>query len=383
MDHIASPSSGHKQFERRIRLAAPSLEVLHAVPRVQCLVDGEPLWFESPDMSFSASIEAFGSALLLAAAAQEMRLEFEVRPDDRWLRNTEQALAVAAEWWGYARLVPTVIEDAATVSSPSKASGAALCFSGGVDSFYTLLRANQRVDHLVFVQGYDMQLTDSVRAAAAEHSLRCVAAELGIEPVLVRTNLRAHHVARNANWEHVHGGALATVGHLMREHIQQLLISASYPYVLDRPWGSHWKLDPCWTSSRLSVQHIGAEKWRAEKLVALLDEALVRKHLRVCWENLSPSGNCGRCEKCLRTMLILDSHGRLADFPVFPSASTLVENLGRLPRLRPHLLEIYSDFLELDLSADVRCALKSLIERSRRAVQPGAIGGWWRRLRRA
>jgi hypothetical protein len=96
----------------------------------------------------------------------------------------------------------------------------------------------------------------------------------------------------------------------------------------------------------------------------MIDEPLVQQHLRVCWENHRPIGNCGACEKCLRTMLILEGHGRLETFPVFPDAAALVRNLTNLHRLRHDLVPVYSQFLKTGLSSKVHNAVQSLIERS-------------------
>lgn len=334
------------------------------IHRATVKVAGAEVWFESADLSLTNSVEAIGSAFVIPAAAARRRLTFALPPDAVWLSNVQRAQTVAAEWWGYHRSTSTAASAPAAPAPTGSGQPAALCFTGGVDSFHSLLRGGHSLHHLLFVHGYDVELADTQRIQAAEAALRCVAAERGLRAVVVRTNLRTHRVFRKANWEHTHGGALAAVGHLLTDHVDQLLISASYPRMFDRPWGSHWSLDPWWSSSRLTVTHVGAEQWRAAKLVAIMNEPLVRQHLRVCWENRSPTGNCGRCEKCLRTMLVLDGHGGLGAFPVFPTPATLAANLERLSPLKDDLIPIYADFLDLDLSAPVRSALTTLIERS-------------------
>jgi hypothetical protein len=344
--------------------------------RVQVQVDSEIIWFESTDSSLAQSTEAIGSALAIPAAAIGKKLAIESPVDAVWLTNAQRAQAIAADWWGYAR--PGIIADsrAATASLVTRRR-TALCFTCGVDSFHSLLRGNHDVSHVIFVLGYDIGLADRQRAEAATTSVRHVAAELGINAEIIRTNLRTHGIFRTTNWEHTHGGALAAIGHLLSEHVDQLLISASYPRVFDRPWGSHWTLDPFWSSSAFTVAHVGAEKWRAEKLIALMDDPLVRRHLRVCWENRAPGANCGQCEKCLRTMLVLDGHGRLDRFPVFPAASMLAANLEQLNPLKQDLIRVYAGFLEMDLSTKVRGALTALVDRSARHTNalPAGEGG--------
>jgi hypothetical protein len=127
---------------------------------------------------------------------------------------------------------------------------------------------------------------------------------------------------------------------------------------------------------------VGAERRRAEKLAAMLDEPLVQRHLRVCWEHRGPEGNCCRCEKCLRTMLILHAHGRLADFPAFAPAAPLADLVDRMPAAPGQLIQSFTRLsTELPPSLE-RAALERLLARS----QPGhPVGGWraiWKPLAR-
>jgi hypothetical protein len=379
--------------------------------RVEATVDGRPVWFESPDAVLDPAPEAFGSAVLPVAAAHEAALALAARPDALFLANARRLLEVTREWWGRPRDPRAILAglepatgradqgqeadggpEAGGEPGPdgepgAGARGAGLCFSGGVDSFYCLLRGDARIDVLVFVHGYDVPLADETRARAAEASLRDVAAGMGARPVLIRTNLRLHPLWRGwrprrwrrarravreaAGWPRVHGGALAAAGHLLRRSLRELRIAASYPLEFDRPYGSHWRLDPLWSSAALRVVHAGAERWRTQKLLAIIDEPLVRRHLRVCWRNLAPTGNCGRCEKCVRTMLILEGAGRLDRFPVFPAPAGLADALDRLLPLDPDLLPVYRTFLDTGLSRAARAATLRLLERGGRRPSGG------------
>jgi hypothetical protein len=333
--------------------------------RVRAEVGGEPLWFESPDIELRPAPEAFGCALLVAALHGGRPLTIEGEVSARWLSNAGRLLDVFQGWWGYAKLTP---QAAARPDGEKPASDkTALCFSGGVDSFYSLLRSGRRVDLLLTVHGYDIKLRDGARASAFESSLRAVAAELGMKPVVVRTNLREHPAFARAPWERTHGGALAAVGHLLGDSAGRLLISSSYPYLNHVPWGSHWQTDPLWSSDRLEVIHVGAELARSDKLRAIAREPLVRKHLRVCWENLAPEGNCSRCEKCLRTRLMLADCGELENFPVFEGADTLARRIDSLPAIRGRG-RVFGKLLERGrLTPEVETALRKLIKRTGRA----------------
>ncbi|MDQ3804974.1 MAG: hypothetical protein M3416_14235, partial [Acidobacteriota bacterium] len=156
----------------------------------------------------------------------------------------------------------------------------------------------------------------------------------------------------------------------------------SYPYFKHVPWGSHWQTDPLWSSDRLEVVHVGAELPRSDKLRAIAREPLVREHLRVCWENLAPEGNCSRCEKCLRTRLMLADCGELENFPVFEGADTLARHLDSLPAIRGRG-RVFGKLLERGrLTPEVETALRRLIKRTRRAGSfPSRVAAdTWRRV---
>jgi hypothetical protein len=111
------------------------------------------------------------------------------------------------------------------------------------------------------------------------------------------------------------------------------------------------------------VTHLGAELRRNLKLEALLDEPLVQRHLRVCWENRAAKGNCGECEKCVRTMVILAGHERLGDFSAFPEGD-LVERVEALGATDPSFFPIWVTALERMRDRRLRRAVRRLMRRS-------------------
>ena len=242
-------------------------------------------------------------------------------------------------------------------------------FRGGVDSFYTLLASGRRVDDLVFVHGFDVPLTDAARAADVEENVREIAGVLGARPIVIRTNLRTHAPFRAASWDRTHGGALAAVGHLLADESATMLISASFFHGGWHPWGSAWQLDPLWSGNGLTIEHVGAELNRADKLRVLRDEPLVRRHLRVCWANRPGLLNCSRCEKCIRNQVILAALGVLEHFRTFESPDTLAARIADVPRIRDRLVfDRYEFALELGLPPAQAAAVRALLARSKRAL---------------
>ncbi len=278
-------------------------------------VDGEPLWFDSDDAALTASPEAFASALLIAAATRGEPLEVEAAVDRSWLERVPAIVAQVQEWW---QLPGTRVTPAAVVDVPREKPGTtAQCFTGGVDSFYALIRAETPPGILVYAHGYDVDLENRVRVDAFLPGLREVAARFGARAVLIATNLQKHSASRCVDIRRSHGGALAALGHVLVEEVERLVIPSSYPYHDPKPWGSHWDLDPFWSSRRLAVEHADATFRRDGKVRAIADHPMVRRHLRVCFSPKTATGNCSRCEKCIRTMIALAMCGRLDDCETF------------------------------------------------------------------
>jgi hypothetical protein len=333
--------------------------------RASALVDGSEVWFESTQIPLRAAPEVFGSAFLIPALAGGGRLVLEGTVCPTWHANVTRLEQILHDWWGTPTLAPEVALAAADAAPGGKT---ALCFSGGVDSFYSLLKATRRIDLLVTVVGFDIALDDAERIASLERSLREISAAVRIPSIVVRTNLREHPLFQRVSWERAHGGALAAIGHVLGGDVGHLMVSSSIPYRSRREWwGSHWKIDPLWSSARLELLHFGAELHRLQKVRTLAAEPLVQRHLRVCWENRSSSGNCSRCEKCLFAMLVLAECGQLEHFTVFDADASLAERLDALPRVR----SLRRGFRELAASPrlprPVTRALADLNERTQRA----------------
>lgn len=327
-------------------------------------VDGHRLWFRSR-APLRNSVEAYASAAWPSALLAGRDLELDRPVSAQWLQGARQIGEVAHEWWGWHRVeahVPAVVMD---VGVPRlRAPGVGLCFSGGVDSFHSLLAEQDRVTVLVGALGFDIPLDDRARWRQWRDSLTAIGRATGTRVVTIATNVRTHPFTGLAPWPMSHGGALAALGHLLRDSIGELIVSASYPRVMtEAKWGSHWRLDPHWSSGRLQVRHIGADLWRAEKLAVIADNPVVQRHLRVCWVNTTPDLNCGICEKCIRTQVVLDRLGLLGRFTVFPG-NALPDSIDRLPALRnPDLIEVYEGF-RADAAPALRAALVRLLARS-------------------
>jgi len=362
---------GEVSVSQTINVTRLSRACENAGCRVEAQVEGSPLWFESSDTLLRPAPEAFASALLVPALHQNADLMIEAPLDNMWLSNAHALMTVLGKWWGYPAI--TISGTGGSTSSAETGTATALCFSGGVDSFFNLLRGHYRVDYLVVAHGYDIRLRDTNRMDSFRPSLCSISEATGTTLAVIRTNLREHPMFSAVPWQHAHGGALAALGHVMAG-IRRLVVSASYPYELNRPWGSHWTTDPLWSSEQLEIAHEGASFWRGDKLRRMADEPLVRKYLRVCWEGRTFSLNCCRCEKCLRTMLILAQCGKLGAFSAFPDKANVAGYLDELHSISRDLMHVYRSLLRQGLDPELSRSVRSLLKRSRAAAAPSPSG---------
>lgn len=91
-------------------------------------------------------------------------------------------------------------------------------------------------------------------------------------------------------------------------------------------------LTGCLSTEYLSFSISGLTKSRLEKIESICDSNIVQKHLNVCWNE---EGNCGVCEKCIRTQLELYSIGKL---DLFDHVFDLTKFYSKLTR---HLIYVY------------------------------------------
>ncbi len=351
--------------DRPIAISSPRIEQRGDVVRVTADVDGLPLWFESADARLVPSIEAFASTLLLTSQHMGRTLVLEEAVSEAWRNNVAALLPVWRRWWGYEIRQPVC--DTRPDNNPPR-NGTALMFSGGVDSFYSLL-AGPHPDFLVSVHGFDIRLDDRERATALKSALREAAGAQACVPVLIRTNCREHPaIGRSRLWERAHGGALAGIGHLLSDHIDRLVVSSSYSNPVKAAWGSTPHTDSLLAGDGFTVTHFGGDWQREDRVGAIAGNPLVRKHLRVCWENKAPVGNCSRCEKCVITMMHLAEHGALDEFDRFDSTVVLAERIEKLPLVQRELKVMSRIAARGLLEERAAKALDTLLRRSRRAT---------------
>jgi hypothetical protein len=274
------------------------------------------------------SADPFLAALLVPAlvAGEPLALDRPVSP--RLLRRTATVQDILSTWYPARRRITVTAPAGVVAPGDGEVRGRVVgaFFSGGLDSCYTLLKNRLGlpspagpITHLIFVKGFDAPLSEAARLAESEARLRAVAARHDCALVVVETNLRE---VLEAPWGEMYcGAALAAVGLALGSSLGTVLIPASYDYGDLIPHGTHPLLDVLWATETTEFIHDGCETTRVAKLAALLRHApALVDQLRICWERARGGpDNCGRCGKCVRTMVILRSLGHLGATPSFPS----------------------------------------------------------------
>lgn len=354
---------------RPVHVGPPRRHARDCGQTVSAVVAGRRIWFESADASLEASAEAFGTALLVPAMHAGRPLVLRQHACPAWVGNLVPLTAAFRDLWYPAAPSPRV---AAGDEAPPPAPGTALCFSGGVDAFHALLAGGRPPDTLVYVAGYDVRLRDNARLAAVERLLRDVAAAHGTRAVVVRTNLRRHPLVRATPWLREFGAALAAVGHVLTPTVGRLLIASDGLGFEHPEVGARCGTDRLLGSRSLAVEHVAPHVTRLEKLRAIGADPLVQRHLRVCWANVAGRPNCGRCEKCVRTMLCLEACGTLGGFVGFDRGRGLVEAVEALPSVEGVVESFYRNLLDAGLGGRVAAGVRRLLDRSQatRATRP-------------
>lgn len=245
--------------------------------------------------------------------------------------------------WQQKPLQPRVsIEATDGFYSPEKgiAPRTASFLSGGIDAL-SMLRTN-RIDfpashpasirdcifvHGADVGGYEQRDSNKENSQTALASLGKLALSTDFTLIPVWTNIR--HLDDDDSYFVLAfcGPFFAAVAHTFSRRITTAMIAAGSSVRDLGPGGSHPLLDPNFGSCWLNIEHDGVRFERLEKvkIVSTWKEAL--QTLRACFDPFRDPGalNCGRCEKCIRTMTGLLINGVLEKTPTYPYDDISVE----------------------------------------------------------
>ncbi len=221
---------------------------------------------------------------------------------------------------GYLRVVEIVPRE--VVEGPvNRGRAAVAAFSGGLDATFTLIRHAKKIlghgsypiTHALMVHGLDVRLDKRRIFNELREHVAPLLDELGVELIVARSNVR--HPLPGAPkvqvqpYAYSQASQIAGILHVLPEdRFSYGLIASTEPYRnLLMPWGSNPATDYLLSNDRFSMAHDGAAFTRCEKAALVVEHPTALRTLRVCLRQVG--GNCGLCEKCVRTRLNLMAVG--------------------------------------------------------------------------
>jgi hypothetical protein len=276
---------------------------------------GQPVVFNSDDCPLTPRSEAFMAIALLPCMKLRVDCVVDSSVSSHFLEGLEKIQDVLISWKPKYRPVEFKNVDPVEGGIPN-GNRVGLFFSGGVDSFYTLLKRQDEITDLIVVHGFDIPLDDHSMRGRVSQMAHNVGDNLNKRVVEVETNVRAF-IDEYVFFGFAHGAVLASVGYLLSSHFKRFYLAAGRPGIALIPDGVHPSLDPHWSTPGLEFVPDGLEATRADKVSLISQYDIALRSLRVCLKNPPGAFNCGRCEKCLRTMIDLRVAGVLDRYTTF------------------------------------------------------------------
>lgn len=357
---------------RRVRVSA-EIAYEHGEP------GAEVCWFDFPDelaSQLSTSGTPWLAAILPMAGALHEPIEIAGPVDPLLLEASTELLRVWHCWHPYVEVVDvrgTPLTPHAREAAPRRS---AAFFSGGVDSWHALLTRDP--DDLLLVWGFDIALAQPDVFARMRERYARIAGEFGKPLIDVATNLRTTRWGQ-LDWPLLsHGAALAAVALLLEPRLGRVFIGSTGGYGDLAPWGSHVVTDPMFSTTQLRIIPDGAGLSRSQKTAVVAQSPLAMRHLRVCFA-LGTDENCGRCNKCLRTMTTLELLGALPQCETFPDDRVDVRRLSQAVYRYRHDAGYTRDIRALAVERqrlDIVRAIDHSLRRSRAFARRRALCDW-------
>ncbi len=306
------------------------------------------LWYRLPleySPLLTKSCDPFIVATIFLAMRQSTDLVVHGDVSPSLLQNLAEFQAAWACWCPqlYRQVEITAEVEREQFKVESKKAIAA--FSGGVDGCFTLWRHRmgrcgrwqRNIQAGLMVHGFDIPLAQEEAFKLTLKKSGAMLASLDVELITLATNFRE----LQQDWEDAFGAAIASCLMLFQGGYSAGLIGSSDPYqALNLPYGSNPITDPLLSSQSFQIICDGASCTRLQKVQEIANWQAAMTNLRVCWEGNQYDKNCGRCEKCIRTILNFRVLG-LGLPPCFEQDVTDEQILGMKKLKKAQLIELY------------------------------------------
>ena len=279
------------------------------------------IWFEFPT-EIAGSLTKWGNPWLLAAlpyglqSNQDIMLDMPV--DAVFLENINAWIRKFSAWFPK---IPQITIDAPRIWSEENGDRTLSFFSGGVDSWFTLLRHTTetegypqvgKVDNTVTIWGFDIPISNKAAFDKVSDACRKSLEPFEVTPIFTATNIREDSDSWWAReWGPItHGLALAATGNFLTPLAKKILIPSGGFSKNTPVQGSHPYTDHLFSSSSTQFIHDHPSYEKLDKLECISRHLDALRTLRVCWKGQNEK-NCTNCEKCVRILRSLEVLGVL------------------------------------------------------------------------
>lgn len=273
------------------------------------------------------SADPFFPALLIPSMLAGEELEVIPPLSSRMLKAQATIQSVFAAWFPseYSRV--KVVTRSRKQPEEETYKPNATFFSLGVDSMFTMLKylpdncpyPDQKLSALIYMKGLELPLSAYSNGQDKEviDTMTNVAEHFNLDLIVGETNIRD---VFPLVWEKYYSGpGLASTALSLSNGFGNVYIPSSNSYADLIPNPSSPLIDSLWSNENTNIIHDGAEIERARKISSrIVKEPFALRNLRVCISNQGGNYNCGKCWKCVRTMITLKIIKRLKGAGSFP-----------------------------------------------------------------
>ena len=291
-----------------------------------------------PDAPLQGTNGNFATAAALPTAMSLGRpLHVRGEVDADFLAIMEEYMAAWCRWRPDLFRPVAISADREALPQHSDRKTAIMAFSGGLDSTFALHAHKQDllgrraldVQAAVLIQGFDIPLAEQKAFDIAQAHVKAILDSYGVRLNIVRTNWQKPFCVK---WGMTHVLGIAAVLHLFHRQFGIGVIADDVAYDTQvTPWSSNAITNQMLGCTSFAIRTTGASWSRTEKAGFVAANPAVLEHLRVCYERPELGGNCGVCEKCVRTKLNFYAVG-VSPVPTLGSPITIEDVRRTIPR---------------------------------------------------
>lgn len=232
----------------------------------------------------------------------------------------------------------------------------ASCFSGGIDSFSTMISRLDEKPDLVTIWGADVDFENENGWKVVKEFVESVSKEYGLKNVLIRASVRRfidnsvleeqYHELLGGDWWLVMQHGIGLVGNIApyayKYKLNKIYIPSTFTKDEDFVCASNPNIDNELKFGGTTVFHEGYQYTRQDKVKNICDFAKKNKKsikIRTCFKSLN-GDNCCKCPKCYMTLFAILSQGMDPNEFGFEFNDDVLERMKKSLSVREYLTPI-------------------------------------------